>query len=73
VKPHAAAVPNIGRATELSLNGSRFFGMVRPSRKTDPEAPNDGLSRSCQRWRSPLSLAGGIRPGIVAFEYEVQD
>ena len=61
-----------GRAVALSLNGLRFFGMVR-SVQEDLSCHNDGLSQSYQWWRSSLSLVGGIvrAPRLVVREERV--
>jgi len=61
LKPDAVAAPNIPDGQRGWVwTGQNFSAWSGPSRRTDPAAHNDGLSRSCQRWRSPLSLVGGI-------------
>src|SRR5437667_6938269 len=50
----------LGCAISNPRLGQNFSAWSGPSRKTDPAAHDDGLSQSCRRWRSPLSLVGGI-------------
>jgi len=61
LKPDAVATPNITDEQQSWVwTGQDFSAWSGPSRKTDPAAHIDGLSRSCQAWRSPLSLVGVI-------------
>jgi len=60
-KPDAVVTPNIADSQQNWVStGQDFSAGSGPSGKTDPATREDGLSRSCQRWRSPHSLVGGI-------------
>jgi hypothetical protein len=72
VKPHAVATPNIagglasdyaGRAAELALNGSRFFGIVR--------SVQEDQSRSPRRWIVTI-VPTVEKPPLVGWRYSTR-